>query len=97
MHVNPRKVEAVKTRNPRKLLKINTIIDKKIKIIKERRLYFIFVMFFEIIFAKKIVKKKAIIPAKKIVKRIVSKLKVVSSGISLLTATAAPVLALEIE
>ena len=71
MQVNPRKVETKKTRNPNQLLNTRTTILKKIKITKDNLLQLNFEMFFENIFARKIVRKKDKIPEMKIVKRII--------------------------
>ena len=93
MQVSPRKVETKKTAIPSQLLKTNTIMARKTSTARLRLLYFIFVMSLEKIFARKIVRKKAKTPAKKIAARIIVRFDSVKSGISLPIATAAPVLA----
>ena len=94
MHVKPRAQETRKTRKPRNPEKINTIIASKIKMPIDSLLYFILVMFFDANFAKKIVRKKASIPARTITARIVIKSVKVKLDISLPIATAEPVLPL---
>jgi len=93
MQVKPRKVETAKTRIPSQFENIKTSIARKTSMARLKLLYFIFVIVFEKIFARKIVRKNAKIPAKKIVARIIVRFDSVKSGINLLIATAAPVLA----
>lgn len=73
MQVKPRKAETTKTRNPNQLEKINTIIARKRSIAMLSLLYFIFVIFLARILARKIVKKKAIIPDKSTAARIIKR------------------------
>ena len=97
MQVKPREAAIIKTRKPSQPEKPATIIARKTNTARLNLLYLILVIFLEKNLANWIVKKRAIIPEKKIVIRIIIRLfreKVVRI---LLIATAEPVLGFWIE